>query len=77
MAFALPTLLGGIVLAVEPAASTKEQDAESLRLFNNLLVLWRKLPVAWTPKKAVYGAIDGMLGRWTLTPGFLNPAGPA
>src|SRR5262245_6179273 len=62
MAFALPTLLGGILLAVGPVPSTKEQDAESLRLFNNLLVLVEEnYANRVDSERAVYGAIDGML----------------
>lgn len=74
MAFALPTLLGGIVLAVEPVPSTKEQDAESLRLFNNLLVLVEENYASRVDsEKAVFGAIDGMLRTLDPHSKFLEP----
>lgn len=74
MVLVLPTLLGGFLLAVEPAPSTKEQDAESLRLFNNLLVLVEEnYANRVDSEKAVYGAIDGMLRTLDPHSKFLEP----
>lgn len=74
MIFVLPTLLGGFLLAVEPVPSTKEQDAESLRLFNNLLVLVEEnYANRVDSERAVYGAIDGMLRTLDPHSKFLEP----
>jgi carboxyl-terminal processing protease len=71
MLFALPTLLGGILLAVEPEPATKEQD---FRLFSNLLVLVEEnYATRVDSEKAIYGAIDGMLRTLDPHSKFLDP----
>src|SRR5687768_2247570 len=72
--FALPLMLSGLLLTVEAEPGTKEEDAQSLRLFNNVLVLVEaNYASRIDAERAVYGAIDGM--RRTLDPHskFLEP----
>ena len=67
-------VLGGFLLTVEAGPGTKEEDAESLRLFNNLLVLVEEnYATRIDSERAVYGAIDGMLRTLDPHSKFLDP----
>jgi carboxyl-terminal processing protease len=72
--FVLPMLLGGLLLTVAAEPGTKEEDAQSLRLFNNVLVLVEaNYASRIDPERAVYGAIDGMLRTLDPHSKFLEP----
>jgi carboxyl-terminal processing protease len=73
--FVLPMALGAFLLTVEagPPPTTKE-DTESLRLFNNLLVLVEEnYATRVDSERAVFGAIDGMLRTLDPHSKFLDP----
>ena len=72
--FALPLVLSGLLLTVEAEPGTKEEDAQSLRLFNNVLVLVEaNYASRIDAERAVYGAIDGMLRTLDPHSKFLEP----
>ena len=69
----LPMILGGALLLTVEAGPEKE-DADSLRLFNNLLVLVEDNYASRVDsERAVYGAIDGMLRTLDPHSKFLEP----
>jgi carboxyl-terminal processing protease len=74
MVFVLPMMLS-CLLTVEAGPVPKEdQDRESLRFFNNMLVLVESNYASRIdPEKAVYGAIDGMLRTLDPHSKFLEP----
>jgi len=66
--------LGAFLLTVEAGPVTTKEDAESLRLFNNLLVLVEENYASRVDsEKAVFGAIDGMLRTLDPHSKFLDP----
>jgi carboxyl-terminal processing protease len=70
----LPMLLGGLLVTVEAEPGSKEEDAQSLRLFNNVLVLVEaNYASRIDSERAVYGAIDGMLRTLDPHSKFLEP----
>jgi carboxyl-terminal processing protease len=74
MVFALPMALGAFLLTVEAGPATTKEDAESLRLFNNLLVLVEENYASRVDsERAVFGAIDGMLRTLDPHSKFLDP----
>jgi len=74
MVLVLPMALGAFLLTVEAGATTTKEDAESLRLFNNLLVMVEENYASRVDsEKAVFGAIDGMLRTLDPHSKFLDP----
>jgi carboxyl-terminal processing protease len=72
--FALPMALGTFLLRVEAGPATTKEDADSLRLFNNLLVLVEENYASRVDsERAVFGAIDGMLRTLDPHSKFLDP----
>jgi carboxyl-terminal processing protease len=72
--FVLPTVLGGFLLTVQAGPGSKEEDAESLRLFNNVLTLVEENYASRIDsERAVFGAIDGMLRTLDPHSKFLDP----
>jgi len=70
----LPMVLSGFLLTLEAGPGTKEEDAESLRLFNNVLVLVEEnYATRIDSERAVFGAIDGMLRTLDPHSKFLEP----
>src|SRR5262245_9280945 len=70
----LPLQLRAFLLTVEASPATTKEDAESLRLFNNLLVLVEEnYATRVDSEKAVFGAIDGMLRTLAPHSKFLDP----
>lgn len=73
-AFVLPMVLGAFLLTVQAGPSTKEEDAESLRLFSNVLVMVEENYASRVEsERAVFGAIDGMLRTLDPHSKFLEP----
>jgi carboxyl-terminal processing protease len=72
--FVLPTVLGGFLLTVQAGPGSKEEDAESLRLFNNVLAMVEEnYATRIDSERAVFGAIDGMLRTLDPHSKFLDP----
>src|SRR4030095_3543394 len=72
--FVLPMALGAFLLTVEAGPPTTKEDTESLRLFNNLLVLVEEnYATRVDSERAVFGAIDGMLRTLDPHSKFLDP----
>src|SRR5262245_51459449 len=70
----LPLQLRAYLLRVEAAPATTKEDAESLRLFSNLLVLVEENYASRVDsERAVFGAIDGMLRTLDPHSKFLEP----
>jgi carboxyl-terminal processing protease len=74
MVLVLPMALGAFLLRVEAGPATTKEDADSLRLFNNLLVMVEENYASRVDsEKAVFGAIDGMLRTLDPHSKFLDP----
>jgi carboxyl-terminal processing protease len=71
-ALILPMMLGGFLLTLD--ARAKEDDADILRPFTNVLVLVEaNYATRIDPERAVFGAIDGMLRTLDPHSKFLEP----